>query len=277
MEYLKIVMKRITIDEALNHPWIQGVEGDNKLTLFTKAEMVLLSKNYFDYRKCTKEEMIENFSLKNLDTKNNIENKNKFTKSIILAPFNTSYMDDELKKTHDEENLNIENNIILFDENINVLNRQYELNNNGEIDHGVLINRSKMSSTRSNKLNEANKNTPKEEELKEKSKSKSKDVNDNIDIEEEQIKKFPENNLKKIINNNKEKENDIINKNKGNIMNYTNTFNIEEILNEDAVKNVEKFGYDKDYIKKCVINNEINYCFATYYLLLNNNIPEIIS
>ena len=269
--------KRITIDEALNHPWIQGVEGDNKLTLFTKAEMVLLSKNYFDYRKCTKEEMIENFSLKNLDTKNNIENKNKFTKSIILAPFNTSYMDDELKKTHDEENLNIENNIILFDENINVLNRQYELNNNGEIDHGVLINRSKMSSTRSNKLNEGNKNILKEEELKEKSKSKSKDVNDNIDIEEEQIKKFPENNLKKIINNNKEKENDIINKNKGNIMNYTNTFNIEEILNEDAVKNVEKFGYDKDYIKKCVINNEINYCFATYYLLLNNNIPEIIS
>ena len=221
--------------------------------------------------------MIENFSLKNLDTKNNIENKNKFTKSIILAPFNTSYMDDELKKIHNEENLNIENNIILFDENINVLNRQYELNNNGEIDHGVLINRSKMSSTRSNKLNEANKNTPKEEELKEKSKSKSKDVNDNIDIEEEQIKKFPENNLKKIINNNKEKENDIINKNKGNIMNYTNTFNIEEILNEDAVKNVEKFGYDKDYIKKCVINNEINYCFATYYLLLNNYIPEIIS
>ena len=197
--------KRITIDEALNHPWIQGVEGDNKLTLFTKAEMVLLSKNYFDYRKCTKEEMIENFSLKNLDTKNNIENKNKFTKSIILAPFNTSYMDDELKKIHNEENLNIENNIILFDENINVLNRQYELNNNGEIDHGVLINRSKMSSTRSNKLNEGNKNILKEEELKEKSKSKSKDANDNIDIEEEQIKKFSENNFKKIINNNKEK------------------------------------------------------------------------
>ena len=166
---------------------------------------------------------------------------------------------------------------IFFDLKINILNRQYELNNNAEIDHGVLINRTKMSSTRSNKLNEGYKNTLKEEDLKEKSKSKSKDANDNIDIEEEQIKKFSENNFKKIINNNKEKENDIINRNKGNIMNYTNTFNIEEILNEDAVKNVEKFGYDKDYIKKCVINNEINYCFATYYLLLNNNIPEIIS
>lgn len=78
-------------------------------------------------------------------------------------------------KIHLEENLSIENNIILFDENINILNRQYELNNNGEIDHGVLINRSKMSSSCSNKLmDEGNKNT-KREELKDKNKSKSKE------------------------------------------------------------------------------------------------------
>lgn len=86
--------KRITIDEALNHPWITGNE-DNKLTLFTKAEMVLLSKNYFDYRNCNKEEMIENFTIKNLNTKNVIENKNNLTKSFIFAPFNTSYFNDE--------------------------------------------------------------------------------------------------------------------------------------------------------------------------------------
>ena len=57
---------------------------------------------------------------------------------------------------------------IFFDEKINILNRQYELNNNAEIDHGVLINRTKMSSTCSNKLNEGYKNTLKEEDLKEK-------------------------------------------------------------------------------------------------------------
>jgi MAP/microtubule affinity-regulating kinase len=49
--------KRISIDEALNHPWITNIE-ENKLTLFTKAEMVLLSKNYFDYRKCNIEEVV---------------------------------------------------------------------------------------------------------------------------------------------------------------------------------------------------------------------------
>ena len=49
-----------------------------------------------------------------------------------------------------------------------------------------------------------------------------------------------------------------------------NSFNNEEILDENVLQNVEKFGYKKDYVKKCVVNNEINYCTATYYLLLNN-------
>ena len=113
--------KRITINDALNHPWIINIE-DNKLTLFTKAEMVLLSKNYFDYRNCNKEEVVENFSLKNLDTKE--ENKNNLTKSFVFAPFNSSHSNDSKNKIHLEDNLNIENNLILFDENINILNRQ---------------------------------------------------------------------------------------------------------------------------------------------------------
>ena len=262
--------KRISIDEALNHPWING-NDDNKLTLFTKAEIVLLSKNYFDYRNCNKEEMIENFTLKNLDTKNNNENKNNLTKSFIFAPFNTSYLNEEQNKIHLEQNLSIENNLILFDENINILNHQYELNNNGEIDHGVLINRSKMSSSCSNRLIEENKNTKRKEELiKDKSKSKSKDLNNNVETEEEQIKKLSENNSKKIINISKEKEYNIPFRNKGSIFHSFNTFTNEEILDDDVIKKIEIFGYKKDYIKKCIGNNEINYCSATYYLLLNN-------
>ena len=264
--------KRITIDEALNHPWIIGNE-DNKLTLFTKAEMVLLSKNYFDYRNCNKEEMIENFTIKNLNTKNVIENKNNLTKSFIFAPFNTSYFNDEKNKIHLEENLSIENNIILFDENINILNRQYELNNNGEIDHGVLINRSKMSSSCSNKLmDEGNKNT-KREELKDKNKSKSKEKNiKEIFTEEEQDKKLTENNSKKIININKEKGNNIHDRN----INTMLTNNSTTILDENIIKNMENLGFQKDYVQKCITNNEINYCSATYFLLLNN-FPEIVS
>ena len=56
----------------------------------------------------------------------------------------------------------------------------------------------------------------------------------------------------------------------------TNSFNNEENLDESVIENVEKLGYKKDYVKKCVINNEINYCTATYYLLLNNT-PDIIN
>ena len=135
-----------------------------------------------------------------------------------------------------------------------------------------------MSSTRSNKLNEGYKNTLKEEDLKEKSKSKSKDVNNNINIEEEQIKKLSQNNYKKIINNNKEKENDMITKNKENFINYSDTFNIEEILDEKAVSKAEKLGYDKGYIKKCIVNNEINYGYATYYLSSKDTpLPEIFN
>ena len=267
--------KRISIDDALNHPWL-NMNDDNKLTLFTKAEIVLLSKNYFDYLNCNKEEMIENFTLKNLDTRNNNENKNNLTKSFIFAPFNTSYLNEEQNQIHLEQNLSIENNLILFDENINILNRQYELNNNGEIDHGVLINRSKMSSSCSNRLIEENKNTKREEELiKDKCKSKSKDLNNNIEIEEEQVKKLSENNSKKIINFSKDKDYNIPFRNKGSIFHSFNTFTNEEILDEEIIKKVESFGYKKDYIKKCIANNEINYCSATYYLLLNNT-PDLI-
>ena len=39
-----------------------------------------------------------------------------------------------------ESGLCIQNNIIIFEQDANALNRQYELKNNWEIDHGVIIN-----------------------------------------------------------------------------------------------------------------------------------------
>ena len=272
--------KRITIEEALNHPWfnnnINNIEGnknifeDNKLTLFTKAEMVLLSKNYIDYRNCTKEEMIENFTLKNLDTKNIIENKNNLTKSFIFAPFNSSYINEELKKTHLEENLNVENNIILFDEKINILNRQYELNNNGEIDHGVLINRSNMTSHSNNTNNNDN-----FKKVKNVVKENNKEAQAAQNTEDEKPKKgLSCSNSKKSINLSKEKELNVPNRNQGNYISML-TYSSTTIIDENILKIMENFGYKKEYIQKCLTNNEINYCSATYYLL--SNASEIIA
>ena len=178
------------------------------------------------------------------------------TKSFIFAPFNTSYIKEELNKAHLIASLEIENNIILFDENIQILNRQYELNNNGEIDHGVLINRFNMSSRRSNNLNEPNKNT------KEKK-------GDNSLINEE------EKNDKKEIDLTQEEKIIIKNRNKNNNINSEITFSDNDILDENVIINMQNLGYDKEYIKKCITNNELNYCSATYYLLLLHNDKEI--
>ena len=270
--------KRITIDEALNHPWFNNTNNiginnnifeDNKLSLFTKAEIVLLSKNFIDYRNCAKEEMIENFTLKNLDTKNISENKNNLTKSFIFAPFNSSYLNEELKKTHLEENINVENNIILFDEKINILNRQYELNNNGEIDHGVLINRSNMTS-RSNNTNNEN--------LQKKNNSKENNIEAQPaqNTEDEKPKKILScSNSKKFINISKEKGINVPNRNKGNNLNSMLTYSSTAIIDENILKIMENFGYKKEYIQKCITNNDVNYCSATYYLLSSSS--EIIA
>ena len=215
--------------------------------------------------------MIENFTLRNLDTKNISENKNNLTKSFIFAPFNSSYINEELKKTHLEENLNVENNIILFDEKINILNRQYELNNNGEIDHGVLINRSNMSS-RTNKTNN-------NENLQKKNVSKE---NNNLEIQpaqntdDEKSKKVLScSNSKKSINISKDKEINVPNRNKGNNLNSMLTYSSTAIIDENILKNMENFGYKKEYIQKSITNNEVNYCSATYYLL--SSASEIIT
>ena len=86
-------LKRITTENILTHPWIIDVNlmfWKNQI-LFTNAEYILLVKSNVDYRNISnKEDMIENFDLKNLDTVDENINKNVKTKSFILAPFNTS-------------------------------------------------------------------------------------------------------------------------------------------------------------------------------------------
>ena len=70
-------------------------------------------------------------------------NKNIETKSIILAPYNTILTDDE---SYSEEldninpEINTENDIIKFNGKVKEFNINYELNNNEEIDNGMLIN-----------------------------------------------------------------------------------------------------------------------------------------
>ena len=106
------------------------------MNLFTNAEKILLTKSNIDYKNAKKEEIIENFTIKNLDTLKDSKNLNIKTKSLILAPFNSSFGDDIFLNS----NIIIKNQAIKYNGKAKELNRNYELNNNGEIDNGILIN-----------------------------------------------------------------------------------------------------------------------------------------
>lgn len=130
---------RITIEDILNHPWLKGVDvsymGKAKVILFNEAEKKLFSQNLMDYKKLKKEEVNEDFTYKLLDTVNDTLMENAKTKSNLLAPFNSSYQG----KTPYEA-LEILKEPIFFDIKAREQNRQYEFNNNGEVDNGVFIN-----------------------------------------------------------------------------------------------------------------------------------------
>jgi hypothetical protein len=112
------------------------------VNLFTPAEKILLSKSNINYKNnSNKEELIEHFTLKNLDTLQETEGQNVNTKSQILAPFNSSAANEDLV----DNTLDIlpEVDIFKFHGKAKEANRQYELNNNCDIDNGIIISKVK--------------------------------------------------------------------------------------------------------------------------------------
>ena len=169
-------LKRLTCDQILNHPWFSDI-NKNKNHLFSKSERALLYKTYIDYRKNKLEDLIENFTLSNLfnDKKNTyIEYNNCETKSSLLAPFNSlnynyfiSDMDIDISKNIkfddnfddlNNKNILVEKDLIQYSIKAKEFNFQYELNNNKEVDNGVLINSKSFAYSSSSSFSNANTN-----------------------------------------------------------------------------------------------------------------------
>ena len=241
--------KRINEDKILNHPWLINIKTENrkKLNLFTEAEKILLSKYDVDYLTSDKDELIENFTMKNLETNENENIKNAVggTKSVIYAPYNT-YIEPnedqsiyksfiEVQKIYKE--IKINNDICKYGFKVQQANIKYELSNNQDFDNGII-------------------KTQKDEDLKH---------------QNEKIEKieFKENNIGKNIN-------PYFNKNfteKWNEDSYDEDDMIK--LDEKIIKEIEKtVGYDKNYVINCLKKNIINYATATYYLLSRENNNE---
>ena len=226
---------RLSLDEILNHKWLDKVDLSqrHKLNLFTEAEKILLSKYDVNYLNSNdKNELIENFTLKNIEDNPNNNKNNGNTKSIIFAPYNTfidefenekkskeiktSKFEEEEEKVYKE--IKIQNEICKFGMKAQQLNIQYELSNNGDFDNGLI------------------KTEKQEDFLKENEKIEKM-------FEVKKGKKWK----------NKEKYDDEC-----------------EIINvrKDILEKIEKeIGYKSDYIIKCIKKNIINYATATYFLL----------
>ena len=262
--------KRITIDEILNHPWIVGYENETNLdeninnysynnSLFTKAEKIIYFKLRRDYRDINNNDdgNLETFTYRNIDTDYKDENQNDLSMSFVQTPFNTPReRDDDEDLFYDD--VIIEKDIMKFLPKINEMNKQYEINNNCDFDHGNIIRKKDnfkkkiMSSFNESyliKQKQKNININKDEELKKEENKKEIEINNNIfeidkDNEEYDIKNGKEN-----------------------ITTKSNTFNFDY----NIIKYVENFGYKREYIIKSLEANELNHATATYYLKLSLN------
>jgi serine/threonine protein kinase len=260
------VKKRISIEEILKHSWFNNENYNSNNSdfngdeLFTKAEKIILNKSNVDYRDFkNKEDMIENFNIKNIDT-NCIDDDNNINvsfKSFILAPFNSSINSNNnnnvSKEFYDLENKNIliRKNIIKFNNKVKEINRNFELNNNGEIDNGVVItNNSANNNNYNNNYNNNNNNN----NYNNNNYNYNNYINNNISDDKYYS---PNNEIEDNYNSN----------------NMINNINIDinnnnDIINESILNEIEILGYNRKYVKECLEKNLFNYATTTYYLLL---------
>ena len=244
--------KRISINEILNHPWLNIEEDNNnqknllyKDDLFTNAEKIIyykLRKNYKEIKN-NDDFDLENFTYRNIETDYQDENLNDQSTSIIITPFNSKRKDFDDDLFYND--INIENYLMKFLPKVNELNKLYELNNNCDFDQGIMLNRNYNSNNKlMNSFNESY--IKKQNEIKIKNK------------EEKMIK--IENKENKI-----DKNNEIENENRVNNENI-NLKSDEIIFDDNIISYVENLGYKREYIIKSLELNDLNYATATYYL-----------
>jgi serine/threonine protein kinase len=162
--------KRITADEIFDHPWMQNIDTTSNSNL-----LILLVEVFSDIER---EKMVENFGInfnhfKSVQSVVNIENeidlgaaidgnqesfiynfteqpmettmdplkRNATTKSVILAPFNSTFAKTFTEWSDSVMELIVKkDDVITFGIRAKELDRQYEINNNCELDNGVYNN-----------------------------------------------------------------------------------------------------------------------------------------
>lgn len=121
--------KRIKIEDIYCHKWMQG---ERDAEIFTTAETEAIFKEYDPEHK----ETDSLFTEQAIESTINDLMKNASDKSFILAPFNSdrsacNKIEDSVKE------LLVNRDVIKFAAKVRDIDRQYERNNNEDIDHGI--------------------------------------------------------------------------------------------------------------------------------------------
>lgn len=140
--------KRLSTRQIMEHPWMR--DAKDKVELFTQAEKNYIRSEYtytdksrFNRNNDTKSGLVENdsdaFVDAMLDTNENSILKNAETKSVILAPFNSTKSNIETGEEFLEQvrDLLEDRRIVKFAHRVREIAKQYEVNNNAELDNGV--------------------------------------------------------------------------------------------------------------------------------------------
>lgn len=180
----------------------------------------------------------------NVDRTIHEETKNKTTKSVILAPFNSSQS--EMSSDYLEEEIKQNNNLIKFGMKVKAIDKEYEKNNNGEMDNGVYNKDSSVESIPDN-LNQ----------------DIFDDLKGNTNCENIRTPTPLSNNNSQIP----------LNKNLSFALNdngLDKNSEKPEILNS-IVNLVEECGFPKEFIIQSLKGNKRNHATTTYYLFESKN------
>lgn len=130
---------RLTTDQILKHEWLSNVKDNMPIFTETEKEIIRTEFTYNDTRRLNRNMRNEStvFTEHNLDSTRNSQIVNQTTKSVILAPFNSTKS--HLSDIHDsvKEIMFRKGEVFKLNAKVRDIDRQYEFNNNCELDNGV--------------------------------------------------------------------------------------------------------------------------------------------
>ncbi len=144
--------KRLAIPQILCHRWFSNYDPDSSISfiivvvsLFTKEEKEAIAKEFTYARHANRNggvtegpSTIESdwFTEQDIDCSQSDLTRNVTTKSVILAPFNSTITEDEVPEPVKKE-LVAQRRVVKLSAKVREVDRQYEKNNNCEVDNGV--------------------------------------------------------------------------------------------------------------------------------------------